>query len=115
MTGNKDSVNTVYYSDFDGESFPADQSFITESRLGGGNSGVKSLDNTLFIFKPRSVITCTGDLGTDQFQTDGLADDGVGCVANATIKEIDGVLWFLGKQGIYTVNRAGQIKMIDKI
>jgi hypothetical protein len=115
MTGNKDSVNTVYYSDFDGESFPADQSFITESRLGGGNSGVKSLDNTLFIFKPRSVITCTGDLGTDQFQTDGLADDGVGCVANATIKEIDGVLWFLGKQGIYTVNRAGHIKMSEKI
>ena len=115
MTGNREDVNTVYYSDFDGESFPADQSFITESRLGGGNSGIKSLDNSLFIFKPRSVITCTGDLGTDQFQIDGLGDDGVGCVANATIKEIDGVLWFLGKNGIYTVNRSGHVKMSEKI
>lgn len=115
MTGNKESVNTVYYSDFDGESFPVDQSFVTESRLGGGNSGIKSLDNTLFIFKPRSIITCTGDLGTDQFQVDALSDDGVGCVANATIKEIEGVLWFLGKRGIYTVNRMGHVKKSEKI
>jgi hypothetical protein len=115
MTGNRESLNTVYYSDFDGESFPQDQSFTTESRLGGGNSGIKSLDNSLFIFKPRSVITCTGDLGTDQFQIDGLGDDGVGCIAHATIKEIDGVLWFLGKNGIYTVNRAGHVKMSEKI
>ena len=115
LTGDKENVNTVYYSDFDGESFPVDQSFVTEARLGGGNSGIKSLDNSLFIFKPRSIITCTGDLGTDQFQVDGLADDGVGCVANASIQEINGVLWFLGKQGIYTVNRAGHVKMSEKI
>lgn len=115
MTGNRENVNTVYYSDFDGENFPIDQSFVTESRLGGGNSGLKSLDNSLFIFKPRSIITCTGDLGTDQFQVDGLGDDGVGCIAHATIKEINGVLWFLGKQGIYTVNRSGHVKMSEKI
>lgn len=115
MTGNRENVNTVYYSDFDGESFPSDQSFVTEARLGGGNSGIKSLDNSLFIFKPRSVITCTGDLGTDQFQVDALGDDGVGCVANASIKEIEGVLWFLGKNGIYTVNRAGHTNVSEKI
>jgi hypothetical protein len=115
MTGNRDNVNTVYYSDFDGESFPLDQSFLTEARLGGGNSGIKSLDNALFVFKPRSVITVTGDLGTDNFQVDALADDGVGCVAHATIKEIEGVLWFLGKRGVYTVNRQGTIKMSERI
>lgn len=115
MTGDLSNLNTVYYSDFDGESFPADQSFITEARLGGGNSGIKSLDNSLFIFKPRSIITCTGDLGTDQFQVDALSDDGVGCAANATIQEIDGSLWFLGKQGIYKVDRTGHIKMSESI
>lgn len=115
MTGNRDNVNTVYYSDFDVESFPLDQSFVTEARLGGGNSGIKSLDNTLFIFKPRSVIAVTGDLGTDNFQVDGLGDDGVGCVANASIKEVEGVLWFLGKRGIYTVDRQGYRKMSEKI
>lgn len=107
MTGDKDNVNTVYYSDFDIESFPLDQSFVTEARLGGGNSGIKSLDNSLYVFKPRSIITVTGDLGTDTFQVDGLADDGVGCVANASIQEINGVLWFLGRDGIYNVNRQG--------
>jgi hypothetical protein len=115
MTGNRENLNTVYYSDFDGESFPVDQSFVTEARLGGGNSGIKSLDNTLFIFKPRSVITCTGDLGTDQFQVDGMADDGVGCVAHATIKELEGRLWFLGKQGIYSVDRSGTVKQSEMI
>jgi len=115
MTGNRESVNTVYYSDFDGENFPTDQSFVTESRLGGGNSGIKSLDNGLFIFKPRSILTVTGDLGVDNIQVDALADDGVGCVANATIKEIDGTLWFLGKQGIYTVNRQGHVQKSEQI
>ena len=107
MTGDRENVNTVYYSDFDIESFPLDQSFVTEARLGGGNSGIKSLDNSLYVFKPRSIITVTGDLGTDTFQVDGLADDGVGCVANASIQEINGVLWFLGRDGIYNVNRQG--------
>ena len=115
MTGNPDNVNTVYYSDFDGESFPTDQSFITEARLGGGNSGIKSLDNTLFIFKPRSIITATGDLGVDQFQVDALSDDGVGCVANATIQEVDHKLWFLGRRGIYTVDREGHFKQSEVI
>jgi len=115
MTGNKESVNTVYYSDFDGESFPVDQSFLTEARLGGGNTGIKSYDNTLFIFKPRSIITCTGDLGVDQFQVDALSDDGIGCVAHATLKEIDGRIWFLGKQGIYSVNREGVNKESEVI
>lgn len=115
MTGNREDVNTVYYSDFDGESFPIDQSFITEARLGGGNSGIKSLDNSLFIFKPRSIITCTGDLGTDTFQVDGMADDGVGCVAHATIKELEGRLWFLGKRGIYSVDRSGPKKESEVI
>ena len=115
MTGNRDNVNTVYYSDFDGESFPVDQSFITEARLGGGNSGLKSLDNSLFVFKPRSIITTTGDLGTDTFQVDALSDDGVGCIANATIKEVNQRLWFLGKQGVYSVDRRGHVKESEKI
>jgi len=115
MTGNREDVNTVYYSDFDGESFPVDQSFLTESRLGGGNSGIKSLDNSLFIFKPRSIITCTGDLGLDNFQVDGLADDGIGCVANASIKEINARLWFLGKRGVYSVDRTGHKKESEMV
>lgn len=115
MTGDRENVNTVYYSDFDIESFPLDQSFVTEARLGGGNSGIKSLDNSLYVFKPRSVIAVTGDLGTDNFQVDGLGDDGVGCVANASIQEVDGVLWFLGKRGIYTVSREGYRKMSEQI
>lgn len=115
MTGNRESVNTVYYSDFNIESFPLDQSFVTEARLGGGNSGIKSLDNSLYVFKPRSIITVTGDLGTDTFQVDGLADDGVGCVANASIQEIDGVLWFLGRDGIYNVNRQGTRNVSEPI
>lgn len=115
MTGNRDSVNTVYYSDFDIESFPLDQSFVTEARLGGGNSGIKSLDNSLYVFKPRSIITVTGDLGTDTFQVDGLADDGVGCVSNASIQEINGVLWFLGRDGIYNVNRQGTTDVSEMV
>ena len=115
LTGDPDNVNTVYYSDFDGESFPIAQSFLTESRLGGGNSGIKSLDNSMFVFKPRSVITVTGDLGNDTFQVDGLADDGVGCVAHATIQEVDGKLWFMGKRGIYSVNRSGYVKESEMI
>jgi hypothetical protein len=115
LTGDKDDVNTVYYSDFEIESFPLDQSFITEARLGGGNSGIKSLDNTLFIFKPRSIITVTGDLGTDNFQVDALGDDGIGCVAHATIQEVEGNLWFLAKRGIYSVNRSGYTKQSDRV
>jgi hypothetical protein len=102
MTGDRTDVNNVAYSDFSGENFPADQSFLTSSRLGGGNTGVKAQDNKLFVFKPESISAVTGDFGVDTFEVDTYSDEGIGCVAHATIQEMDSRIWFLGKQGVYS-------------
>lgn len=109
LTGNRTENNTVYYSDIvNAESFPQpDNSFTTSSRLGGANSGVKSLDNALFIFKPESIIAVTGDLGLDSFRVDNLSSEGIGCVSHNTLVELEGRIWFLGRHGVYAVNSQG--------
>jgi hypothetical protein len=107
LSGNRESVNNVYYSDIAGpEYFPSDNSFTVSSRRGGGNTGVGALDNVLFIFKPEAVISVTGDLGTDSFQTDQFSDEGYGCVSHNTIQEVSGRLFFLGKRGVHSVGQS---------
>ena len=106
LTGDRENVNKVYYSDIESPEYfpqPANE-FLVAAKLGGGNTGLKVLDNTLFVFKPESVITVSGDFGTDVFRVDTFSDEGIGCIAHATIKEIGGRVWFLGNKGVYSAS-----------
>lgn len=105
MTGNIENVNTVYYSDIDSpEYFPAfDNSFIVDRKT----TGLKAMDNVLYIFKSRSIDGVTGDFAEDSFQVDKLSREGVGCAAHATIQEVQGSLFFLSDRGVYSINNEG--------
>lgn len=108
LTGNEEDVNEVYPTDVEYiEGFSESNSFTTSTRLGGPNTGVKSLDNYLFIFKANSITAVTGDLATRQFQVDTLTDEGIGCLAHASLVESKGRIWFLGRRGVYSVSRDG--------
>ena len=108
LTGDPGMVSTVYFSDIQyPEGFSFSNSFLTSTRQGGPNSGIASLDNFLFVFKPNSITAVTGDLTNGQFQVDTLTDEGVGCLSNSSIVEAQGRIWFLGRRGIYSVDRSG--------
>ena len=108
ITGIRDDVNNVYYSDIDSaEYFPADNTFLVQGQAGGKTSGVRSLDNTLYIFKDNNIFGITGDLGTDNFVVDNVSREGVGCSAHATIEEINGEIWFLSSFGVYSISTQG--------
>lgn len=100
-------VDAVAYSDIDSpEYFPAGQNrqnFDTEK--GDIVSGVKALDSVLFVFKTKTIHTITGDLINDNYQVDILTTGGVGCSANATIQEVNGRLFFLDLDGVYSVTQ----------
>lgn len=108
ITGIRDDVNNVYYSDIDSaEYFPVDNTFLVTGQAGGKTSGVRSLDNTLYIFKNNSIFAITGDLGTDNFVVDNVSREGIGCLAHATIEELNGEVWFLSNIGVYSINTQG--------
>ena len=117
MTGDRTNVNTVYYSDIDSpEYFPSgDNSFTTETQDGTKNTGIKSIDNLLFVFKRESIIGVTGDLATDAFAVNNLSQEGIGCIAAKTIQEINGRIFFLSRQGIYSVAQDGLKPESDNI
>lgn len=106
ITGDRQNVNKVYYSDIDSaEYFPSlANNFTLAAKLGGGNSGLKVLDNTLFVFKPESILSINGDLAADNFRVDPMSDEGIGCIAHATIKEINRRVWFLSNKGVYSLS-----------
>lgn len=106
LTGDSTAVNRTYFSDVEfPEGFSVLNSFETSSRLGGANSGVKSLDNYLYVFKANSVSTVTGDLNAGQFQIDTLTDEGIGCLSANSLIEVGGEIWFLSRKGIYSVTQ----------
>lgn len=108
LTGDEQDVNKTYYSDIEyPEGFSESNTFLTSTRLGGPNTGIRSLDNYLFVFKANSITAVTGDLATSQFQVDTLSDEGIGCLAHASLMEARSKVWFLGRRGIYSVDRNG--------
>lgn len=117
ITGNRENPNTVYFSDIDGaEYFPSlTNNFIIESNDGSKNSGLRSLDNILYVFKKNSIAGITGDLALNQFQVDVVNKQGVGCAAHATLAEIENEVWFLSEFGVYSIGQGGLTKKSDQI
>lgn len=104
LTGDPNAVHTVYFADLEyPEGFSILNSFQTSTRRGGPNSGIKSKDNFLFVFKAGSVTAVTGALETGQFQVDTLSDEGIGCLSHHSLVEAGGNIWFVSRQGIYTL------------
>lgn len=105
MTGEFENVTTVYYSDIENpEYFPEfDNSFTVDRKT----TGIKALDNSVYVFKKHSIDGVTGDFSTDNFQVDKVSREGVGCSAHNTIQEVQGKLFFLSERGVYSINQEG--------
>ena len=105
MTGNNlNKDNVTFENVLSTESFFTLNGFQTESRDGGANTGIISLDNYLYVFKKNTIFLVTGELDTNKFQVDKLSDEGVGCLSNKSLIEFQRRVWFLGQKGIYSVN-----------
>jgi hypothetical protein len=105
------AVNTVSYADAGGEgneSFPISNAFDVDTKI----TGLRSLDNTLGVFRERAIDGVTGDLYVDSLQVDHISRDGIGCAANASIKEINGALYFLSLRGIYRISIQNGLEFI---
>ena len=101
VSGDLDSRNTVYYSDIENPEYfpPADNSFNVDSAV----TGIRELDNFLFIFRSNAIHVVSGDFGTDQFEVDIFSNQGIGCQAFHTIVEVDKAVWFLHTEGVYGI------------
>ena len=109
ISGSLTNVNTVYYSDVDSPEYFAP--FGNDFRVDRKVTGLKSLDNVLYVFKAKSIDGVTGDLteGATGFQVDPVSREGVGCAAHATIQEVQGRLFFLSSRGVYAINNEGLV------
>lgn len=105
LAGSLTKVNTVYYGDISGVEYfaPTASAFDVDRKI----TGLKALDNVLYVFKNKSVDGVTGSLAEDSFQVDKLSREGVGCAAHATIQEVQGSLFFLSDRGVYSINNEG--------
>lgn len=110
LTGNPDSVNTVYIADPEHiEGFDLRNSVLTMSKWGGANTGLRQLGNQLFVFKARSINRITGDIsqGALGVQVDTISDNGIGSLSHGSVVEALGRLYFLSVNGICSLDEAG--------
>ena len=67
----------------------------------GTISGIKSMTNSLAIFKERQVYFVTSALGTAGARLNSTLSSGIGCSSSRSIVELEGGLVFMSDRGIY--------------
>jgi len=108
MTGFTSDPDKVLYEDIIfTEGFSDSNSFLTQSRRGGPNTGIMAQDNALYVFKEESITLVTGDLNTSQFQVDKISEEGIGATSNLSIIEHNGRVWFMSKEGVHSISLEG--------
>lgn len=109
VLGNDELRNTVFFSDSDGpEYFPLDTNSLDVESIGGDFiTGGATNNNVFAIFKSRSTHILSGNLPALTVRLDQSSND-IGCVAHASIQEIDGSLVWLSERGPYVMN-SGQV------
>lgn len=95
--------NTLFYSAL---RLPSDWTtvndsgqIVIETQDGEKISGLASYGHHVIVFKPSSFheLYGTGPYNYEMVQS----SDSIGCISNRSIKEVNGVLYWLGKDGIY--------------
>lgn len=87
----------TYSDEFDPAAIQAHHAFSVEERE--VVTGLKSFQERLVIFTDRSIYVKTG--GTDDTFAIQKLVSGVGCVAHNSIIEVQGILYFQSKDGVY--------------
>jgi hypothetical protein len=84
---------------------------VAETRDGEGASGLTTYANHVILFKEHSMheLYGTGPINYS-FQT---ASDKIGCISDRTIKEVKGVLYWLGYEGVYSYSGGTAPKLIS--
>jgi len=104
----KTDPNKVFYSEPDDPTnFPVLNNFLTESNDGGTITAVTQSNETLVVFRKRSIFLVTGDFARDSIRVTNLSSGGIGCSSHSSVQDINGVIFFLGERGVYTMAGAG--------
>lgn len=100
--GVKNFPNTFFWSDVDGlEYFPSDQNSQPLDTLAGDVlTGVAPNNEICAIFKGKSTCVLSGQLSSNNIRFDWLVGS-IGCVAHATIKDVEGQLCWMSDRGPY--------------
>lgn len=118
---NKNS-STLYFSDAGNPtSFPVNNFIQINTNDGQNITGLKSINDTLIIFKDDSIWSLTGDpLGAGNITTIGnlqlrRANSSVGCSAFRTIQQVGSALVFVHYSGIYVFQNNSSSPLSDKL
>lgn len=104
IAGKPNAASTVYFSDLEGpEYFPAAYNFLARGSSNGPITGLSSGNDLFWVFKKDNSMVVTGELLPNKFTLETISKQ-VGCVAHATIQEFKGLIYWLGRDGVY---RAG--------
>jgi hypothetical protein len=112
--GDPENDDNVFFSEGNlPESIPAATNYFTVPSPEDQITGMGISGTTLIITKRESLYAITGDLLTSQFQLTTIAPgSNIGCLANATIKSVGSLLYFLSRSGVYGISE-NQIYPLD--
>ncbi len=95
--------------------FPSLNNVLVVAESGGVISGIANSNEALIVFSKNSeaIHTITGDLVTGRIRVD-LLSSSIGCTSHSSIVDINGVLFFLSEQGVYSMVGAGVPQLVSR-
>lgn len=117
VAGMEDDKNAIEWSDVDSPEYfdnSVNQAII-ETNSGVRITAISNLYSELFIFKDRAVSVLAGDLPSLSFKVVELPTSGIGCLSNASLKQVDNRLFFMSHRGIYNVGSDGISEIGEQI
>ena len=108
VAGNFDNPNTFFFSDITSpEHFPVAFNGKAQSENGDPISGVKQSNEVFCVFEKSAVHVISGDFTNLDVRQD-IISHRIGCVAHATIQQVESRVYFLSEKGVYQIY-SGQI------
>jgi hypothetical protein len=92
------------------EYFTPANNVIIDGVAGGPITGVKSLQDSLYIFHENTISYLTGDIttpGVQALRKDVVSKQGeIGAFSNSSIQELEGNLLFIADEGIHSISKS---------
>lgn len=112
-----DAGNRVWLADVEHiEGFNALNSFNVVSKFGQANSGIYGLDSFLYTFKPTAIAATLGDpVNPITMSTDFISEAGIGALSHHTIFEANNQLFFIARNGVYSLTSSGPEMISDAL
>jgi hypothetical protein len=107
LAGDSENPNLIFFSQPNTEVFDPLDNISVGTLADGKVLGLASVNDVLIVGCERQIFAVSGDILTGSYRVDRMSRINIGCTSHATMKVVNGQVYFLSKFGIFSIRPGG--------